>query len=138
MPLIGSSEYPQIRAALSVSLSATTLPDATIALDVYAGEAQRWVLAAVPGAESLSGAELATAKRAAVFHAAYLLAPAMPNITAQEMDGLSASQKARDWEQHAATLLGRAQAALGSLVEDAAAVTRPTLFTLAAGGRGRL
>lgn len=81
MALLDSSDYVSVRAALDTSLGKGELPDDMIALDLYAGEAQRWVASQI----TVTGSEATgpRAKLAAVYMTAALLAPAVSQIISQ-------------------------------------------------------
>lgn len=138
MSLLSASDYPAIRAALDVSLKATALPDAVIALPIYQGAAESEVLARDPEAENRSGAALQRVVNAAIFLTAAYLASALPTITAETV-GRYSYQRDTDWGARAAELRQRADAELAAvLTPDAAARPLPPgMFAVASGRRGR-
>jgi hypothetical protein len=79
-PLLASSDWPAVRAALDITLDSAQLPDATIALDIYSGRAMREVEARVTGATGLTGDDELKVTAAAVFLTAAHIAPALPAI----------------------------------------------------------
>mgnify|MGYP001192831459 CR=1 FL=1 len=138
MALLGSSDYPAIRAAIDISLTATDLPDATIALDLYAGAAERWVLGRDPDAASRTGDDALRVKEAAVCACAALLLPALPAIRRETHGDDSYERQVVDPEKQAAALWGRASAAIDAyLAPDDDDGPRPTFFALASGRRVR-
>ena len=137
MPLL-SAPYDAVRAVLDVSLTLQALSDAAIGLDPFAPAAERWVLARVPNAGSLSGEALERAKAAATYETAARLAPALPNITAESVEDLRVQRQARDAARQAADLHARAEAEVAALTAaDETVAQRPSFFALASGRRGR-
>lgn len=139
MALITAAVYGDIRAAIDISLDETVLPDSIISRDIYAGAAEREVLARDPDALSRSGADRARVTAAAVLFTAARLAPAVPNITSETQPGQSAyTRQAVDWTKRAADLRSLAEIELQAvLAPSEAAPSRPTMFARAAGRRGR-
>lgn len=82
MPLLDAESYESIRKALDLSIDKGDLPDEVIALDLYSGEAERWVTSQI----TISGPEAtgSRAKLAAIYMAAALLAPAVTQIVSQK------------------------------------------------------
>ncbi len=137
MGLLTPAEFASVRRALDVSLDEVLLPDGVIADPLYLDAAERWVLAVVPAAESLTGMDRARAVRAAVLYCAALIAPAVPSITAQNLEGSGGyTRKAMDWAARAAELRALAGVELAPLAPSMAAL-RPTMFAVASGARGR-
>jgi hypothetical protein len=137
MPLL-AAPYDAVRALLDTSLTASELPDATVALDPFAPAAGRWVLERVPNAESLTGDDLQRAKDAAAYEAAARLAPALPSLTREELTGVAQVQRAAvDRQAQAAELHGRAVATLAGITTQQYAPAKPTFIAAACGGRGR-
>lgn len=136
-PLLASSDWPAVRAALDVTLNSVQLPDATIALDIYSGRAMREVEARVIGATALTGDDELKVTAAAVFLTAAHLAPAMPAIMRAESQHLAVQRKEMDWNRRAADLRQMAEEEIAGLLEpDTAGPYRPTLFGRARGRRG--
>lgn len=138
--LLTADDYPEIRAALDVSLSEAELPNAVIGRSIYVGAAMDEVIARYPTAESETDPKkIARLKRAAVLLAAARLAPAIVRITS-----LAITQGDRNWsrqtfdpEQRAAELRAMAEQELSALLEPGTtAPTRPPMFALASGRRG--
>jgi hypothetical protein len=138
MALITAAVYSDIRAAIDISLDDTVLPDSIIALDLYAGAAEREVLSRDADALTRTGADLARVTTAAVLFAAARLAPAIPNITAEESDDVRYTRQAVDWAKRAADLRALAEIELQAVLAPSATTpSRPTMFARAMGGRGR-
>lgn len=138
--LLTPDDYPEIRAALDVSLSEAELPGTVIGRRIYAGAARDEVLARYPTAETETDqAVIERLKRAVVLLAAARLAPAIVRITS-----ITITQGDRNWsrqtfdpEQRAAELRAMAEQELSALLEpESAAPTMPIMFTLASGRRG--
>lgn len=138
MPLLSTSDYPAIRAAIDIGLAAADLPDAIIGLDLYAGAAQREVLARDPLAESRTGSALLAVREAAQLLTAARLVPAVPRIVSLSGAGEGITQKLSDPAALAADLRTRAEAAITAvLIAAQGARVRPTAFGLAPGRRGQ-
>ena len=138
MALLMSANWPEVRAALDVSLTDRQLPDAVIGYDLYSGRAMRRVLEQVPTAESQTGDALQRCKNAAIFYCAAFLAPAIPNITRKSI-GSGDMELAYDidWEARAANLLAAAAAELAEVLTPSEATpTMPVMFAAASGTRG--
>jgi len=136
-PLLDSSDWPAIRAALDVTLDAAQLPDATIALDIYSGRAMREIQARITGATALTGDDELKVTAAAVFLTAANIAPAMPAIMRAESQHLAVQRKEVDWNKRAADLRQAAEEEIAGLLEpDTAGPYRPTMFARAKGRRG--
>src|SRR4051812_45313755 len=84
MPILSPADYPEVRAQLDLTLDGTMLPDATIGLDAFVGEAEREVLARDPLALSRTGDEAARVRLAAIYLTAARLALALPVLTSEE------------------------------------------------------
>lgn len=140
MAILSAADYPAIRAALDVGLNATQLPDATIAQGIFLGAAEDELLRKVPGAETMTGDDLARVKRALVWLTAAYLAHSVVRLTSVNIQtrDLSYSRQTFDPDAKAAELRARAGVEVAALVTPSATVpARPTMFTLAGGGRGR-
>lgn len=136
-PLLASSDWPAVRAALDITLDSVQLPDATIALDIYSGRAMREVEARVTGATALTGDDELKVTAAAVFLTAAHIAPALPAIMRAESQHLAVQRKEVDWNKRAADLRQLAEDEIAGLLEpDATGPYRPTMFARAKGRRG--
>ena len=136
MPLITSADYPAIRAAIDTSLDTTSLPDATIALDIYAGAAMRLVLARDPAAATRTGDALARVTAAAVYYTAARLILALPQITREAYPEQSYQRQDVNVSERAAYLTSLADAELDAVLGDAATAGMPTMFAAGHGRRG--
>ena len=140
MTILTALDYPAIRAALDVGLNAQQLPDATIAQGIFLGAAEDELLRKVPGAAAYAGDDLARVKRALVWLTAAYLAHSVVRLTSISIQtrDLSYSRQTFDPDAKAAELRARAGVEIAALVTPSATVpARPTMFTLAGGGRGR-
>jgi hypothetical protein len=138
--ILTALDYPAIRAALDVGLNAQQLPDATIAQGIFLGAAEDELLRKVPGAATMTGDDLARVKRALVWLTAAYLAHSVVRLTSISIQtrDLSYSRQTFDPDAKAAELRARAGVEIAALVTPSAvAPARPTMFTLAGGGRGR-
>lgn len=140
MAILTSAECDAVRAAIDTSLKGTQLPNATILLDIYAGEADDAVIKRDPDAESRSGDEATLVKRAATYYCASLLVPAVVRLT-------SVSTQARDLNiqrnlvepgKLADELWARGDGVLDQLLQPSANLPeRPRMFTTARAGRAQ-
>ncbi len=140
MAILSAADYPAIRAALDVSLNAQLLPDATIGQDIFVGAAEAELLRRVPDAASRTGDDLKRVKRALVWLTAALLAPSVVRITSLSVQtrDLSYSRQTFDPDEKAAELRSRAESEIAMLLTPGEATpSLPTVFTVAAGYRGR-
>jgi len=136
--LLPEANYPQIRAAIDLTLVAAQLPDSAIALPIFRDAAIADVLLIDGDADDRTGDDLAAAQRAAVYFCAARLVSALPQITRKAALGSEVAYQAQNAAQRAAELRGLASAALDSyLVTDAATGDRPTFFAAGHGYRGR-
>jgi hypothetical protein len=138
-PLIDSSHYPAIRAAIDVSLGPAQLPDAVLALSIYVPAAIDDVLSRDPLAESRSGAELVRVQNAAVYFAAGRAVPATPVVESQQFADFRYQRAKVDQAERQRDLFGRAESELAAVLNVVSPDTdaRPTVFARAPGGRGR-
>ncbi len=137
--LTTANVYDDVRAALDSSLSPTDLPDVVIGRAPYLPAAVREVAARDPlyGGRTDPNQEAALQLAVMLFAASYL-APHLPVVVSEADDtGYKVQRQPVDLLALAASLRGRAEAAL-AVVLDVADVTpyRPTLFSLASGRRG--
>ena len=138
MGVLTASEYMDIRAALDVTLDEDALPDDIIERLPYAPTAELWLLARDPQAPTRAGVQQTYILMALVSYCASLLAPAMPNILAETQGPYVYSRQAVNWEARAIDLRGRAEQALGMVLQPTtpAVPAIPTMFALASGRRG--
>lgn len=138
MPIITSAEYPLVRAALDIRLTSTQLPDATLALAIFLGEAEREVQTRDPLWDSRTGDDEQRLKNAVCYLTAARLAPRMPELTlsSERFGDYTYQRKATDWQSLADDLVARADAEIaGVLSETPATASMPSeLFTVATGG----
>jgi hypothetical protein len=129
-----SADCDLVRAVLDISLTADSLPNATIVLDVYLGAAEREVKARVADWATLTGDELDALKTAVAYLTGARIAPALPQIVDAKDGQLSRRLQERDMMALAATLRSHADAELQTLVVDD---VRPMMFARARGSRGQ-
>ena len=142
--ILAFADYPAVRAAVDVSLTTANLPDATIALDIYAGAAVRDVTDRYPGAAAVTtpaSTQLKITAAAVYFCAARLAIPLAGVI----VSSLSVSTRDQGFsrppyngEKRREDLLALAEDELADILEPAEETpNRPTMFTVASGTRGR-
>jgi hypothetical protein len=138
VPLLSSSDYAAIRAAIEIGLDSTTLPDSVIALDLYSGAGQRDVLALDPLAESRTGDELQHAQTAAILFTAARVVGALPVLTREKELEYEYQRQAVDSLKRAAELRALAEDEIDAYLDPEQTDTgRPTVFAVARGRRGR-
>jgi len=142
MAYITPAEYPAIRAALDISLDASNLPDAVIALPQYAGQAELWIAANDPNSVSYfpGSEERIRTTIAAIYACAAYIVPALPNITSESYgDAMRYTRKEVDMAVLEANLWSRARGALPNLTSSTPQTGKPParfIFTLATSGYG--
>jgi len=138
--ILDSDDYLAIRAAIDIDLDSSKLPDATIALDIFSGQADREVYERDPDADDRTGDDAKRIKAAAIYFCAALLCPVvvrLTSLTTQTRD-VSYSRPAFDYAERAAELRAMAEAEIDEvLTPTEEAPGRPTMFDTAAGTRGR-
>lgn len=139
MAILSSSDYPAIRGAIDTSLDSAVLPDATIELPIYLADADLEVKARDPQWASRTGDALARLKTAAICFTAARILPALPQIKSEQHGGEYQYQRQEvKVAERVAELRARADEALSAILEpDDATPSRPTMFVLGRGRRGR-
>lgn len=141
MAILSAADYPDVRRALDATLDARLLPDSVLDSPIYLGEAERRVIARLPGAAALTGADAITTRVATVFILAALVAPVVPLITREQDKDYSYQRAEMDWSGRASQLLADADALLAGLVGEAVSAEADTtaswLFGLASADRGQ-
>jgi hypothetical protein len=132
MPLIETTDYPAIRAAINISLDEKSLPDDVIALSIYKGIAERRISDQQPTIDVYS-------KAAAVLLCAALLCKAVPQILSETDAGVTTTVEPVDYDEKKAELLALSSEMLSLSLNvsaaDRIAAQLPTLFTVARGSR---
>mgnify|MGYP001003842829 CR=1 FL=1 len=136
--LLTLTEYPAVRAAIDISLTATDLPDEVIGLPIYASAAEAAVKARDPDWDTRTGAAKDRLVEAVICWTASLLAPALPALKSEaHPEGYSYSREI-DYVGRASALRQQAETALTAVLTPSdPAAGRPTFFALATGRRGR-
>jgi hypothetical protein len=139
VPLLAAVDYPAVRAALDLTIDAATLPDAVIALPIFAGRAEQTILRLDPAAPTRSGEEAEHVRRAVIYLTAAYIAPHVPDLLGEQFGPQRYTRAPQDWRAHARYLQGLAELELAAVIgEDALGLgLRPRSFDLARGGRGR-
>lgn len=138
MALLDPTRWPEVRAALDVSLSSGSLPDTVIEYDIYWGAAERELADRIDDVESKTGGDLLKASNAALYVLASLIAPALPSILAGKAQYLSYQRSGVDWDQRSEALRARAENLIADLLTPSeTSPRRPTMFATAAGTRGK-
>lgn len=140
MAILDADDYPSIRAAIDVKLGRQELPDDIIEQDIFIGAAEAELVARYPTAASATGNDLLRVKRAAVWLTAARLVHSVVRVTSMSVQNrdFSYSRATFNPDEMAAELRGRADRELAMLeTPDAVTPSRPTMFAVASGDRGR-
>ena len=141
--ILTAADHPAVRAAVDISLTTANLPDATIALDIYAVAAVQDVVDRYPTAASVVvAATQLKITRAAVYFCAARLAIPLAGVIVSSLSvatrDQSFSRVPYNGEKRAAELLALAEEELADILEPGEETpNRPTIFRLAPGYRGR-
>jgi hypothetical protein len=135
MALPLTEDYPDVRAAIDISLDTVILPDSVISMAPYAEAAEAELARRVPGYSE----DDARIQRAAIYLTAALLCPAVPHLIAErQADGQQYQRQPFDAAARAEALRALADAEINEVLgEDDLTAQRPTVFALACGRRGR-
>lgn len=135
MPIISGPQYPEVRAALDVTLTPGDLPDTTIQRGVFQGAAEDEITAldlTVP----LDDRRVV---RATTLLTASLLAISLPRIISDGAVGLTTKYDQPTCIEMAGLLRDRAMKLLVPLLPEGGVIRRaPPFFGIAPGYRGRL
>lgn len=141
MFILSAADWPEVRTALDVTLDSTLLPDATLEMDAYNGEAEREVLALDPNALTYSaGTDNARRVRlAAIYLTAARLALSLPVLVSEQTPSGQRYQR-QAWDP--VTLSGRLRSLATEVINtylypSTPASAIPFMFGTVAGCRGR-
>lgn len=120
MAILTSDDYPEIRAAIDVSLTKSQPSDDVIGMSIYHAAAENDVLALDPSAESRTGEAAARARRAAIYFCAARLCPAVVRITSLSVNtrDVSYQRKSFDPDERANELRQMAEQELAQVVQE--------------------
>lgn len=145
MPIITITDYPLVRAAISITLTAEALPDAVIGLSTFQGQAEAEVISRDPLAMNYAPAgsdpdpvKWAHIITATIYLTAAYLIPSMPPPVTRERIGDKYEFQRPVWDSlaRAADLRALAGSELGAyLTPDYIPI--PTVFKAVHGYRGR-
>lgn len=129
-----TDQYNAVRAAIGLDVDAGMLPDATLALSIYTGEVERYIMRSLTEAEYTNSIWLPIVNNAAILYLASLVTPRLRIVTSERIAGGNLTYAAIDQELIAQRLLRQAneqlaliQAALGLPPQ----VKNPVYFGLA-------
>ena len=140
--LLGPADYDAVRQAIEIGTSADDLPDQVIALDQYAGEAERQVLALAANLAPTFTVARGTdgwrqLETAAALLCASLIVGAIPQLTREQFADYRYVRLPIDPIALARSLRTRAVALVSTAVQlDIMMSMRPTVMILGTGGRG--
>ena len=138
MALLTAADYPEVRAAIDVTLDDVTLDDVVIGRSIFATRAEEWVASRTDD----TGAH---AKRAVIFKLAALVTLSVPSLLGiiHQANSQGESKATITPAEKAASLMQQAEEELAltsdSGKKDTSADTTavmPNIFALATGGRG--
>ena len=107
MALIGTAEYPSVRFAIDLRLTAISLPDEVIAQPIFAPEAILDILEILPEAESFTGKNLTRVKNATIYLTALKILPSVARLIEQSILGDRDKWRVIDLEDQEEKLLDR-------------------------------
>src|SRR5690349_12752640 len=134
---LSAADYPSIRAAIDVSLSEGSLPDAVIGLPIYAGYGEQAVLSSVPDADTATQDRQDHLHTAAILFTAAAIALALPSFTRESGPEFNAEIQRVAPAELAADLRLRAQAEVAAAAPEAVIGLVPLTFTVGKGSRGQ-
>lgn len=101
-------EYPAVRAAIGLDVDEIMLPDSTLDLSVYKGEAERYIMRALTDTQYENPAWTSTVNEAAILYLASLATPRLRIITSERIAGGNLSYAAIDLQAISTRLLEQA------------------------------
>lgn len=124
---------------VDVKLDARQLPDGVVTEQGFLGAAQDELLRRYPTAASATGDDRARMQRALIYLTAARLAPAIVRLTTitSQAQGASYTRETYDPAVRSAELRALAEIELAALLGEGQTASRPTLFSVASGQRGR-
>lgn len=135
---IVEDDYPAIRAAIAVDLTAATLPDSVIALAIYASAAELAIKGLDPGWATADDDQTELLHMAAIYWCASLIVPALPRFVRENIGKSEYSYEMDNIDTKDLIALLRARAsALVAVVTTGSGNVMPTFFTVAHGTRAR-
>jgi hypothetical protein len=137
MAILTSADYPAIRSAIDVSLTARQISDAIIEYPIFLDAAEAKVISRDPLALSRTGTDAMHIKNATIYYTAFFLIPSVPDIVRQSVGDYDYMRDPRDLEARGAQLLARAEAELAMvLTPTTTQLPRTKHFQTVAGRRG--
>lgn len=131
-------DFDEVRGQLMVNLTASTLPNATIALDTFKGKAEDEVASRIAGAAEMIGNR--RVRRAAIYlTAAYMCLSIRQIIRAEANDAMSYQVNQIDWAAKRDYLMGLADGEISDVLAEQEGERKPRPiqhFVLAKGRRG--
>jgi hypothetical protein len=137
--ILSVADYPSIRSVLDFSIDDAVLPDSVIAQPMFAPAADLAIQSRVTGALTATGAAAAHVKNAAIYWAAALLCPYLPDITLETFGDYNYRRRPVVWLDRRDFLLSRAleEVQLANGDDPDLTALQPTSFTTAPATRGR-
>lgn len=137
---VPTEDYPQIRAAIDLTLDETNIPDTMIEYDIYLARAEEEVTSQDPlwATHMLDATNNLHMKRAAIFYCARLLIMAVPMMEMEYFGEYRYHRDVTDWKTIAGNLGALGDSELAYVLDSGAlTMNLPTMFTAAAGRRVR-
>jgi hypothetical protein len=106
-PILDTSDWAAVRAALDIELDATVLPDATIELSIFQGEAENRFLTRVAGANPAVDLTSQESKNACIYYLAAMLSPQLSRYTMEQFGDSRSMSNQVDWMMLGSILMNR-------------------------------
>ena len=139
---ITSADYEEIRKRIDSAVDDTILPDATIALDTYSGQAEDDVVSLLKDPDGLTTAQQLKVKRACILRCAAELVPAVRSTIRRASGDVQAEREKRDWVAHQTALFQASDTQLVDIpkksdIDSGSGAGDFLLFGVADGSRGK-
>lgn len=126
------TKFPEVRAAIGTEVDETLLPDEVLAMNIYEGEAERWIMSNLTEDQWTTSAS--QADYAATNYIAGLVAPTLRLISEEKLPAGFMKYEASDLSAMSAKLLQQANDAITAILGDDATTedsVNPNFFGLA-------
>jgi len=125
-------KFPEVRAAIGTEVDETLLPDEVLAMNIYEGEAERWIMSNLT--EEQWTDQASSADYAATLYIAGLVAPTLRLISEEKLPAGFLKYEPQDLAKQSALLLQNANDAITAIQGDDATtedLVNPNFFGLA-------
>jgi cellobiose-specific phosphotransferase system component IIA len=115
----GNNEFENVRKSIDINFTSNEIPNATIQLPLYEGEARRIITNAVKLlTEQQQTDHQDTFKLAASLLAAAYIAPTMRNVVSSQLEDERQTYQKRDFEKLADDLINRAFSIVNDVIDE--------------------